>query len=100
MPESRWRKFNATRSPESSRAAGPADVSKDVAFGDCIAVPAGTLNRDLLRDVMKCPDNNRPARQDEVLLGNELSTSLHIGADNSLGCDVAEAQIFLESEQK
>ena len=59
----------------------------------------GTLHDNLFRDVVKRPDNDWPACQNEVLLGNELSASLHVGADNSLSCDVAEAQIFLESDR-
>jgi hypothetical protein len=75
----------------------PRDVSKVTTLGDCIAVTIGTLEGNLLRDVMKAPDHNRPARQYEVLLGNELSTSLHVGTDDRLSCDVTEAQILLES---
>ena len=46
---------------------------------------------------MKRPGNDRPTRQNEALLGNEFAASLHVRADDSLGCDVAETQIFLKS---
>ena len=66
---------------------------------DCIAVLADTLNDNPLGDLVKRPDNDRPACQNEVLLGNEFSTSLHVRTYDGQGRDITEAEIFLESHR-
>ena len=98
MPERRWRKLRAVRSPVRMAATGPVSRARTVPGRRLRAfLHLGFKNQARIH-LAKNPGGQRQAGHHQVLLGPDVGLALKVRRNQGLGGDVADPQVLFQGQ--
>ena len=98
MPERRWRKLRAVRSPVRMAATGPLSRASTVPGAASGAFLHLGLENQFRVHLMKNPGGHGQAGDHQVLLGPDVGLAHEVRGNKGLGGDVARAQVLFQGQ--